>query len=193
MVLFSPNTCRLAERWSNNLAKNKDKFLDKLVSKAEKDKQDQNMPSLGSKPDRLHKRSDSLQFPDFRVKQTMIKGNINSMKRFQKQKEVQPNLSKIDQSLSSINLRPRNQRNRSVLRSLDRTADNGKAALNIVNDPVISMKLTFPSFESIKPRLLKPFLDLGSEDELRLREAFEKLNLYPEISQLIIDDLIVKY
>ncbi|CAI2377913.1 unnamed protein product [Moneuplotes crassus] len=177
----------------NNLAKDKDKFLDKLISNAEREKQGRNDPFLGPRPDRLHRRGDSLQFSDFRVKKSVIKGNIDSMKHFKRQKEVLPNISQIDKSVSSINLRPKYQRNQSVLRSLDRTIDNGKTALNIFNDPIISMKLTFPSFETIKPRLLKPFLELGSEEELRLRETFEKLNLYPEISQLIIDDLISKY
>ena len=63
----------------------------------------------------------------------------------------------------------------------------------MVENPQLSIKISLTGFDDLKPKLIRPFYSIVSEDETQLRVNYERLNMYPELSGLNINDIIDKY
>lgn len=58
-----------------------------------------------------------------------------------------------------------------------------------MNNPIISITLSLPELEAVRPKIIKP-IDFELEEQILVKEQIEKLLIYPEIHQLGIDDLV---
>ena len=138
-----------------------------------------NDSKISKKKQNPNKSLKTLKFPDFKLKQSKIKRNMEDLKSINRYKESRGGnySSKIDKSINMAILPQHSKKNKSIsiLRSIERSSNIEQAPGNITNNPIISFKINIPGFDILKPKILRPFLNIVSEDEIQLRETFEKL------------------
>jgi hypothetical protein len=195
-----------------NAQKNGKTFIERLLKKQHQDEVEYVNQSLG-----VHKRGKSLKFGDFKVKTNSINQNIKNLKvmnnKFLRNSKDSDGLKSTRNFIlpklthfQSVDIHDENSSNveTSILRSIQ---DDPKFKPNkakkvggrksdfsqIIENPQISIKISIPGLEDLKPKVLRPFHRIVSEDEFHLRQNYERLSMYPELAELAIDDLVNEY